>query len=94
MFLFSCDPDGKKNCDWYLVPEPRDLADVDKGYVPVCARNYKTNKQKCKMQTTLAFSKKVYGKKFRLVDLIVDEDSRFPKKVVRIVNSCNEKAND
>ena len=87
----SCDPHGEKDCEWYLVPEPRDMAKVDKGFISVCARNYKTNKQKCKMQTTMKFAKKVYGKKFRLNDIIVEADGRFPKKIDRIIQSCDNK---
>jgi hypothetical protein len=67
--LTGCDPDGLKKCDWVLEPEPSLKGKTDPGFIPVCARNRKTNKQDCRLQTTLEYAKSVYGKKFRYVDL-------------------------
>jgi hypothetical protein len=44
--LMSCDPDGKKQCAWFIeydANRPDRLA--LEGYVPVCAKNLKNNKQ-------------------------------------------------
>lgn len=70
-FLMACDPDGKKKCQWFIMPNTEKVSKVDKGFIPVCARNLDTLKEDCRLQTKLAFAKKVYGKKFRYVDLKV-----------------------
>ncbi len=70
--VIACDPDGKKECAWVLEPEP-DLKDkVEEGYIPVCARNRKTQKQDCRLQTKLDYAKKVDGRTFRYSDLVVE----------------------
>lgn len=69
--LGGCDPERKKRCEWYLMPNTEKKANVDKGYISVCARNLMANKEDCRLQTTLSFAKKVYGKTFRYVDLKV-----------------------
>lgn len=67
----GCDPERKKRCEWYLMPNTDKKANVDKGFISVCARNLMANKEDCRLQTTLSFAKKVYGKTFRYVDLKV-----------------------
>lgn len=69
--LQGCDPERKKRCEWYLMPNTSKKAKVDKGFISVCARNLMANKEDCRLQTTLSFAKKVYGKTFRYVDLKV-----------------------
>ena len=71
IFTIGCDPEGKKNCDWVLEPEPKKIDMAQLGFIPVCARNRVTMKQDCRLQTTLEYAKKVYGKKFRYIDLKV-----------------------
>lgn len=80
LLIAGCDPDRKRKCEWYLQPEPRHKDLVAKGWVSLCAKNYKTMKQKCFIQTPLAFAEKVHGKPFRFVDLKLN-DKTFPKKV-------------
>lgn len=80
VLLAGCDPDRKRKCEWYLQPEPRHRELVAKGWVSLCAKNYTTMKQKCYIQTPLAFAEKVHAKPFRYVDLKLDDKS-FPKKV-------------
>lgn len=70
--LYACDPEGKKNCDWVLEPEPDLIGKVDEGYIPICARNRKTQKQDCRLQATLDQAKLYYNKRFRYVDLEVE----------------------
>lgn len=81
LLLSGCDPHHQNKCEWYLVPEPSLIAEVDEGYIPVCARNYVINKQYCKLQTKYEFAKKVYGKKFRYNDMKLDLNSKFPRKI-------------
>lgn len=70
--LVACDPEGRKNCDWVLEPEPKLIGTTSEGMIPVCARNRQTNKEDCRLQTSLAYAEKVYGRKFRYVDLRVE----------------------
>lgn len=83
MFL-GCDPERKKKCEWYLMPEPSLSGTTDPGYIPVCARNLTNNKQYCKLQAELEFSKRIYGKKFRYSEMKIDDVGRFPKKILSI----------
>jgi len=80
-WVAGCDPDGRKDCDWVLEPEPNNTQEVEAGYIPVCARNRKTMKEDCRMQATLEFAKKVYGRKFRLSE-VEYSNKTYPKTVV------------
>lgn len=81
--LSACDPDHRRKCEWYLVPDPTRIDLVDEGYVPVCARNYVVNKQDCRLQSKLDFAKKAHLKKFRLADLRV-RDYGLPRTIKQI----------
>jgi hypothetical protein len=87
--IAGCDPEGHKNCDWVLEPEPSLKDKVDPGYIPVCARNRVTLKQDCRMQTTIEYAKKVFKKKFRYVDLRIDNPG-LPRTISNI-KFCDEK---
>lgn len=69
--LAGCDPEGKKECAWYLEPEEKLIGTVDPGYIPVCARNRTTMKEDCRLQATKDYAQKAYGKKFRYIDMRV-----------------------
>ena len=81
--MISCDPEGKKDCAWFLEPEPKLKNNVVQGYIPVCARNRKTMKQDCRLQTTLDKAKKYYGKVFRYNDMSV-ESVAIPRTITTI----------
>lgn len=81
ILLHGCDPYHQKKCEWYLVPEPDNMTDVDPGLIPVCARNFEVNKQYCRLQTTYEFAQKVYGRKFRYNDMKLDMQGKFPRKI-------------
>jgi len=84
LLLAGCDLNHERKCEWYLVPEPKNADKADAGYIPVCARNYTTNKQNCLLQAKFDFVKENFERKFRLVDMDVDEEGRFPRKVKSI----------
>ncbi len=69
----GCDKERRDKCEWYLVPDESRLGKTDVEYIPVCARNYVSNKQDCRLQTTLKFAEKVYKLKFRYIDLKVSD---------------------
>lgn len=79
----GCDPEGRKNCDWVLEPEPKLIGTTTEGFIPVCARNRVTNKEDCRLQTTLDYAKDVYGRKFRYIDLRV-ESPGLPRTISKI----------
>ena len=87
MFLLGCDPEGKKSCDWVIEPEPKLKGSTDPGYIPVCARNRKTMKEDCRLQTTLDYAEKVYERKFRYVDLRV-ESPGLPR-TIKTIKFCD-----
>ncbi|MBF0440797.1 MAG: hypothetical protein HQK54_02720 [Oligoflexales bacterium] len=86
--LTGCDPEHRKKCEWYLEPDPQRAGKVDKEYIPVCARNYVTNKQDCRLQTTLEYAKKVSLMKFRYTDLSVEHLGN-PRTITQI-KFCDE----
>ena len=88
MFLFACDPEGRKNCDWVLEPEIRKKDFVEPGFIPLCARNRVTMKQDCRLQATEAQTKSYLGKKFRYVDLRVKSPAL--PRTIQSVRFCNE----
>lgn len=69
--IVACDPEGKKDCVWVLEAEEKLAGTTDPGMIPVCARNRKTMKEDCRLQTTLDYAKQVKGRTFRYVDLRV-----------------------
>ncbi len=87
VWVVGCDPDGRKDCDWVLEPEPNNVANVEPGFVPVCARNRKTMKEDCRMQATLEFAKKVYGRKFRLSE--VEYSTKTYPKTISDLTYCD-----
>ena len=87
--LAACDPEGKKQCAWVLEPEPNLKGTTDPGFIPVCARNRATMKEDCRLQTTLDYAEKVYGRKFRYTDLRV-ESPGLPRTVADI-KFCDKK---
>ena len=87
MGLLACDPNRKDKCEWYLVPESRDIALVPEGWVSLCARNYVTNKQKCYLKANIDFAKALNGKAFRYSNLKLVETGLYPREVLKI-NTC------
>ncbi len=81
--ILACDPDGKKECAWVLEPEPKLEGQTDPGYIPLCARNRTTMKEDCRLQASLEYAQKVYGRKFRYVDLRVTSAGS-PRTIAKI----------
>ena len=71
-FLMGCDPEHKKKCEWYLMPDTDHIKEADHGMIRVCARNFVVNKEDCRLQTTIDFAEKAYNKKFKYNDLTVE----------------------
>ncbi len=67
----ACDPEHKKKCEWYLMPDTVRIGQVQEGFIPVCARNLVVNKEDCRLQSTLDFAKSAYNKKFRYSEMKV-----------------------
>jgi hypothetical protein len=72
---------NKDKCEWYLVPDLKNKELIEPGFVSLCARNYKIDRQKCYLQSTLALAEGIYNKPIRFSDMQIDED-KFPKMVV------------
>jgi len=70
--IAGCDPDNKKKCEWFLVPDQDRIGKVNKGMIPLCARNFAVNKQDCRLQASLEFAEAHYQKKFKYSDMKVD----------------------
>lgn len=81
--LVGCDPERKKQCEWTLEPDSAKLGKTEPGFIPVCARNWVSRKQDCRLETTLPFTKEVTGKKFRYVDMTVASVA-IPRKIQQI----------
>ena len=89
MALFSCDPEGKKECQWTLEPEIKLQGTTQPGMIPVCARNRVTNKEDCRYQATMDFAKSAWMKKFRYVD--IDSDNSHHPRIIKDIKYCSEK---
>jgi hypothetical protein len=92
MGLVSCDPDGKKQCAWFIeydANRPDRLA--LEGYVPVCAKNLKMNKQDCRFDIPADKGVEYYNKYFRYVDVKVTSVA-LPRIIVSI-KTCNKDEN-
>jgi len=90
MMLSACDPEGKKECQWTLEPEPNLIGtNTVAGMIPVCARNRTTNKEDCRFQADMDFAKSAWMKKFRYVD-IESDNSKLPR-VVKSIKFCSDK---
>lgn len=92
LLLSSCDFYRKRKCEWYLVPEPDHLDRVEAGWVPLCARNYVVNKQRCNLKARFDFAQDVYGYPFRYSSLKI-KGGPFPKEV-ESVTVCGPKYED
>ena len=60
--LVACDPYHKKQCEWVLTAEPEGIQmmtakDVENNWIPVCARNYVVDKQRCNLKIKLKMAK-------------------------------------
>lgn len=82
MSMVSCDLLHKKKCEWYLVPEPKHKDYVESGWVSICVRNFKLDRQKCYLKMKLEEAEKVHGKPIRYDSLRLD-DASFPRTVVK-----------
>lgn len=90
--LFAgCDPYHKDKCEWYLVPEPEHINLVEEGWVPICARNYTINKERCYLKSSLEFAKELNGKLIRLSSLKVSETGPFPREILSVKTCKAEK---
>ena len=87
--LMGCDPEGRKDCAWVLMPEKSLIGQTDAGMIPMCARNLKTNKEDCRLQAPLEYAKQVYGRTFRYVDLRV-ESPGLPR-TIKTIKFCDGK---
>jgi len=86
----GCDPEGKKECQWTLEPEPKLIGTATiAGMIPVCARNRTTNKEDCRFQAPMDFAKSAWMKKFKYVDL--ESDNSQSPRVIKNIKFCAEK---
>lgn len=72
---------NKDKCEWFLVPDLKNKELIEPGFVSLCARNYKIDRQKCYLQSTLELAEGIYNKPIRYADMKIDED-KFPRMVV------------
>lgn len=82
--LTGCEWIHQRKCEWYLMPDETRIGKADEGYIPVCARNLVINKEQCNLQATLEFTEKNYGRKFKSVDMKLDLEGKFPRKILDI----------
>jgi hypothetical protein len=82
--LTGCDQERLKQCEWYLVPEPNDMDKADPGMVALCARNFTTNKQRCRLQAKLELAEASFDKKVRFSDIEIDVSGKFPRTITSV----------
>lgn len=79
----GCDPQGLKKCNWLLEPDESRANLATEEVVPACARNYKSEKQDCRLLVPRELAKKMEGKKFIYDDMKV-KNSLIPRRVTSI----------
>lgn len=79
----GCDPEHKKKCEWYLMPDTSRIGQVQEGFIPVCARNLVVNREDCRLQSTLEFAKDAYNKKF-IYDEMKVKNLSIPRTIEKI----------
>lgn len=72
---------NKEKCEWFLVPDLKAKDLIEPGWVSLCARNYKIDRQRCYYQSKLELAEGIYGKPIRYSDMKIDND-KFPRVVV------------
>ncbi len=91
-FIAGCDPYNKDKCEWYLEPEPAHIDLVEPGWVSLCARNFKINKERCYLKATLEYAKAVNGKPFRFSSMKVRNVGPYPREVESIKTCKGQEA--
>jgi hypothetical protein len=90
LWLFGCDSEGKKKCQWTLEPEPKLIGTTtEPGMIPVCARNRTTNKEDCRFQAPMDLAKSAWMKKFKYVD--IDSDNKRIPRIIKNIKFCSDK---
>jgi hypothetical protein len=82
---FRFDYFSKGKCEWYLVPEEKHKDLVQEGWVALCARNYRIDRQKCYLSATVEVAEAVYGKPVIYDELVINE-KKFPREISRARN--------
>jgi len=67
------------------VPDQDRIGKVNKGMIPLCARNFVVNKQDCRLQSSLEFAEAHYQKKFKYNVMKVD-GTGIPRTVQEITH--------
>lgn len=90
VLLAACDPEGKKQCEWTLEPEPKLIGTTtEQGMIPVCARNRTRNKEDCRFQASMDFAKSAWDKKFKYDD--IESDNTKMPRIIKSIKYCNAK---
>lgn len=82
-WLMACDPQRKGKCEWYILPELEHKETVGGEWVPLCARNFVTGKQKCFLKAKVDFAEKIYNKPFKFDEIELDQ-SAFPREILSV----------
>ncbi|WP_132321451.1 hypothetical protein [Pseudobacteriovorax antillogorgiicola] len=80
--LTGCDPQRKKQCEWYFIPFPEGNPSVEEGWVSICVANFKLGRQRCYFTAKPNFLDKMNGIPFRYTSLKYTDT--FPKKVISV----------
>lgn len=83
VLYFNIDLYNKDKCEWYLIPDLKNKHLIEPGWVSLCARNHKINRQKCYLQSKIELAEAVYGKTIRYSDMKINED-QFPRVVLSV----------
>ncbi|MDD9951304.1 MAG: hypothetical protein OXT67_07025 [Zetaproteobacteria bacterium] len=85
----GCDLYHHQKCEWFLEPDFENPDIASKGYVAICVRNHKLNKQKCFLEMKLQDAERDYQKPITYSSLKFDVKG-FPRKI-RSYEICGAK---
>lgn len=81
-YLTACDPERKKKCEWYIVPNPKANEMMEPGWVSLCVANFKLGRQKCYFTAKPDLVEKLNGIPFRYNTLKYSDS--FPRKILSV----------
>ena len=81
-FLFGCDPQRLKKCEWYLTPNPSANKIMKVGWVSLCVSNFETGKQRCFFTAKPQFVEKMNGVPFKYSAMKYTDT--FPREIISL----------
>ena len=84
--ILSCDCQNTGKCEWKIEVDNKNMDMASEGFVSMCIKNYKINRQKCFVEIEKNRVGEVLDKTFVYRDIEIDS-TKMPRKIVSF-QSC------